>query len=76
MERNFARYVNQIQLRAKSLNTFSYFIQVPYHPSLGVLQKVLKSHMIKSTWLLFKTTLCFITAILSELNKESLEQTV
>ena len=62
-----------LQLLAKSLNTFSYFIQVPYHPSLGVLWNVLKSHMITSIWLLFKTTPCFITAILSELNKESLE---
>ena len=35
-----------IQLLSKSLNTLSYFTQLPYHPSFTVLLKILKSHMI------------------------------
>ena len=35
-----------IQLLSKSLNTLSYFTQLPYHSSFSVLLKILKSHMI------------------------------
>ena len=38
--------VSEVQLLAKSLNTLSYFTQLPYHPSFSVLLKILKSHKI------------------------------
>ena len=48
-ERRFAplaRGLFYIQLLSKSLNTLSYFTQLPYHPSFSVLLKMSKSHMI------------------------------
>ena len=35
-----------IQLLFKYLSTLSYFTQMPYHPSLSVLMKILRSHML------------------------------
>ena len=37
---------NKIQLLAKCVNTHSYFIQLPYHPSFSVFLKISKSHII------------------------------
>ena len=48
-----------IELLAKSLNTLSYFTQLPYHPSFSVLLKILKSHKISMHRVSFQKSCLF-----------------
>ena len=53
------RNILYIQLLAKSLNTLSYFTQLPYHLSFSDLLKILKSRMISMHIVSFQKTSVF-----------------